>query len=177
MQAFKIYLYERQPLFGVSSAVFNFRLGLFGQLAVYQNVAVFAALRVLGDNPQFSVFKGVVSLHECVSVAKLLVDEFSVVHVCLLSSVRFGLTEAHKIVYVPPGLGGILVNRLAHGRVCEPLGAVVPEWTEYRVARDFVEADDLGEDAEVAYRLVQVKLVCHVVALRLVCFSLAVVTY
>lgn len=89
-----------------------------------------------------------------------------------------GLTEAHKTVFVPPGLRWLLVDRLTHGCICNPLGAVVPDGAEYRVACDFMETDDLGEDAEVAYRLVQVKLVCHggdLLGKSIVCLS--VITY
>jgi len=87
-----------------------------------------------------------------------------------LLSFEVRLSRGSQDRFVPPDLGGILIDRLAHGCAYEPLGAVVPKRAEYRVARDSMEADDLGEDAEVANRLVQVKLVCHVIALRLVCF-------
>lgn len=86
----------------------------------------------------------------------------------------FGLIEVHKTVFVLRDLGGINIDRLAHGCACKPFGAVVPKRAEYWVARDFMETDDLGENAVVANRLVQMKLVCHVDVLLISVFSLAV---
>ena len=84
----------------------------------------------------------------------------------------FGLIEVHKTVFVLRDLGGINIDRLAHGCACKPFGAVVPKRAEYWVARDFMETDDLGENAVVANRLFQMKLVCHVDVLLIVCFPL-----
>ena len=84
----------------------------------------------------------------------------------------FGLIEVHKTVFVLRDLGGINIDRLAHGCDCKPFGVVVPKRAEYWVARDFMETDDLGENAVVANRLVQMKLVCHVDVLLIVCFPL-----
>src|SRR5690554_2714250 len=59
-------------------------------------------------------------------------------------------------------LGGINIDRLTHGRACKPFGVVVPKRAKYWVARDFMETDDLGENAVVANRLIYLKMVCHI---------------
>jgi hypothetical protein len=55
-------------------------LRFLDELAVNQNVTVFKAPLVFGDNPQFAVLKSVVCLYEGESLAKLLFNHFPVIH-------------------------------------------------------------------------------------------------
>ena len=71
------------------------------------------------------------------------------------------LSDAYQPVLVPENLLRPIVNRLAEFGFGKPSRAVIPKRAEYRIARGFMETNNLGDDAEVANSLVQVKLVCH----------------